>query len=272
MSSQVYSLLDRVTGFVLPPRCVLCRGLGQRPNFDLCGPCEADLPWLVRPCPRCGLPLEGAEPLERTYMWCARCETASLAWSRCFAPFLYEFPLADLVQALKYDGALANARVLGMLLGEAARRHRLHAGIDAIVPLPLHTARLLERGFNQSHEIARFAARTLGLRCETHALRRTRPTSPQVGLPREARAENVRGAFAAARETVRGKRLVLLDDVVTTGSTVSAAARALRDAGATCVDVWAVARAPDPRDLVTQSPKPKVEVAEPAQPASALRY
>jgi ComF family protein len=205
-------------------------------------------------------------------MWCARCETAALAWSRCFAPFLYEFPLADLVQALKYDGALANARVLGVLLGEAVRRHRLHEGIDAIVPLPLHTARLLERGFNQSHEVARFVARTLGLRCETHALRRTRPTSPQVGLPREARAENVRGAFVATREVVRGKRLVVLDDVVTTGSTVAAAARALRDAGATCVDVWAVARAPDPREPPAQVPPQDVEVAEPAQPVSALRY
>jgi ComF family protein len=258
MPFQVYSLFDRMTGFVLPPRCVLCRGRGQRPNFDLCGPCEADLPWLVRPCPRCGLPLEGAEPLDRSYVWCARCETAALPYTRCFAPFLYEFPLADLVQALKYEGALAHARVLGVLLGAAAQRHGIAGNVDAIVPMPLHASRLLERGYNQSHEIARFVARTLGLRCNHQALRRTRPTPPQVGLPRDARVENVRGAFTAGREAVRGRRLVLLDDVVTTGSTVAAAARALRDAGAISVDVWAVARAPEPRDALLSN-RPHVE-------------
>jgi len=258
MLFQVYSLFDRVTGFVLPPRCVLCRGLGQRPNFDLCGPCEADLPWLVRPCPRCGLPLEGAEPPDRSYVWCARCETAALPYSRCYAPFLYEFPLADLVQSLKYEGSLAHARVLGVLLGAAAQRHGLVANVDAIVPMPLHPSRLLERGYNQSYEIARFVARMLGLRCQPQALRRTRPTPPQVGLPRDARVENVRGAFTGSREVVRGRRLVLLDDVVTTGSTVSAAARALRDAGAITVDVWAIARAPEPGQM-SSSQLPHVE-------------
>jgi ComF family protein len=243
MPLQVYSLLDRVTALVLPPRCVLCQGVGQRPNFDLCGPCEADLPWIVRPCPRCGSPLAAADPFERTYLWCAQCESHALPYSRCFTPFLYEFPLADLVQALKYEAALANARVLGVLLGEAVHRHRLDAYVDSIVPMPLHAERLVDRGFNQSYEIARFVARTLGLRCEPQLLRRTRATRPQVGLAREDRHENVRGAFAADRESVRGRRIGLIDDVVTTGSTVAAAARALRDAGAESVDVWAVARA-----------------------------
>jgi ComF family protein len=217
---SVYTVLEHLAGWLLPPRCVLCGGGGQPPALDLCQACEQELPWLV--------------------------DTDALAPApslHCHAPFHYGFPLTQLVPALKYEGALANARVLGTLLAQSVVRAGLHHGVDAIVPMPLHRSRLQERGFNQSHEIARFVARRLAPPLVPQALRRTRATAPQVGLAREARRDNVRDAFTADAGALRGMRIAVLDDVVTTGSTVAAAAQALVDAGARHVEVWCVARA-----------------------------
>ena len=116
-------------------------------------------------------------------------------------------------------------------------------GAALVVPMPLHPSRLVERGFNQSHEIARVVSRLLDLRLAGPGLRRIRSTAPQVGLSRQERAGNLRGAFAADSTLVAGQHVVLIDDVVTTGSTAIEAASTLRDAGAESIAVWAVARA-----------------------------
>ena len=154
-------------------------------------------------------------------------------------------PLDGIIQGLKYDGALANARVLGLLLGRSLVALHLHGQVDLLVPMPLHPARLVERGFNQSFEIARFVARTVRVPCEPYALARTRDTASQVKLTRAERELNVRGAFGRARRSSRidGMRVGLVDDVVTTGSTVIEASHALLALGAMSVDVWSVGRA-----------------------------
>jgi ComF family protein len=252
-TSKVYSRFDRWIGCLLPPRCVLCHRLGEDRGFDLCLHCQRDLPWIEQACGRCGLPVTAGEyaapPAPGDFApGCAQCRDRKLPYRRCFAPCGYEFPLARLIQALKYEGALAHGRVLGTLLARAASRlggpcAGDRRSIDAVVPMPLHVDRLVERGYNQSWEIARFTAAELGLPCLPQSLRRVRGTRPQVGLPREQRLANVRGAFQALPRDVAGRRIVLLDDVVTTGSTVAAAAQSLVDAGARSVDVWCVARA-----------------------------
>ena len=241
--SQVYTLIDRCAGWVLPPRCVLCRRPGQPPAYDLCADCEAEIPLVPDPCRRCGLPRD-AEAGASDH-GCAQCRALDLPYSRCVAPWAYEFPVTQLVQALKYQGALAHARVFGT-------RMAMHALDEAngpwratalLVPMPLHTSRLVERGFNQSHEIARVVSRLLDLPLAAAGLRRIRSTAPQVGLSRRERAGNLSGAFAADPGLVAGQHVVLLDDVVTTGSTVIEAASTLRAAGAASIAVWAVARA-----------------------------
>lgn len=178
---------------------------------------------------------------------CERCRSLALPYARCVAPWAYEFPVTHLVQALKYEGALANARILGTRIASAAGPALAQlAGSKALpllVPLPLHPSRLVERGFNQSREIARIVARSLDLRLDERALRRVRATAPQVGLARLERAKNLSGAFLADTRIAAGRTIILVDDVVTTGSTAAAAARTLLGAGAQSVQVWAAARA-----------------------------
>jgi ComF family protein len=162
------------------------------------------------------------------------------------APWAYEFPVTQLVQALKYEGALANARVFGTRMVAQALREQDDPRPESaalVVPMPLHPSRLVERGFNQSHEIARIVSRLLDLQLAGPGLRRTRSTAPQVGLSRQQRVGNLCGAFAADSSLVADRHVLLIDDVVTTGSTAIEAASTLRAAGAESIAVWAVARA-----------------------------
>jgi ComF family protein len=222
---QVDSGLELICGWLLPPRCVLCGGQGQRPCLDLCAGCEADLPASPQAL------LEGPRPIER-----------------CLAPFAYAFPVDHLVQLLKYRGQLAVGRVLGTLLARSVRALRLHHDVDCVVPVPLHAGRHAERGFNQSAEIAGRAARVLGLETLEGAVGRVRDTRPQVGLRSDERRRNIAGAFVASAR-FRGRRVAVVDDVLTTGATLGALGAALRQAGAISVDAWCVARAVHPERL-----------------------
>jgi ComF family protein len=237
MRSSVDTILDRLLASLLPPRCVLCHGRGQAPALDLCAECESEFPTPVDACPVCALP-RSPDPETVT---CGRCRRDPPPYERCLAAFDYDFPVDWLVQSLKYDGQLAVGRVLGTLLGAAAAARGLHLDVDVLLPVPLHPSRLAERGFNQSLEIARWAGRVVHRPLDSRALVRTRPTHPQVGLSLAERHGNLIGAFAA-KEALRGRRVVVVDDVVTTGSTVREIAATLKNAGAFSVDVWCVAR------------------------------
>ena len=238
---MVYRIGDTLAGWGMPARCVLCGSQGRRRRYDLCADCAADLPRAPRACSRCGQP--EAAGLGAAVARCESCAIEPPPYHGLFAPFDYAFPLDRLIQTLKYQGALANARVLGTLLAHEIERSGHHGDVDLLVPMPLHISRLVERGFNQSHEIALFAGDVLGRGIRPGALRRVRATAAQVGLDRAARLQNVLGAFTAVPRDVTGRRIALVDDVVTTGSTAAAAARALRQAGASQVVVWALARA-----------------------------
>lgn len=150
--------------------------------------------------------------------------------------------LRTVLYRYKYDRDLAAVGPLAALLD--ARCPLALGGYDLVVPVPLHLARLRWRGFNQAQLLIAPLARRHGVRCDAFALERVRPTSPQVRLDAAARRRNVRGAFAVARrDAMRGRTVLLFDDVFTSGATVDACARALLDAGAAAVDVLTLAHA-----------------------------
>jgi ComF family protein len=233
--------VERVHGWLLPPRCVLCLDPGRGPTLDLCAACEADLPVVGTACPCCGEALVEAATPPRA---CARCLVDPPPYSRVIAPFRYAWPVDALVRGFKYHGQLAHGRVLGTLLAEAV----LAAGAAVpplLVPVPLHPARERERGYNQSWELARVAARLLDVAVAPTLCVRTRATPPQATLDAAARRTNLAGAFAVRRPPGTS-HVALVDDVLTTGATLAALAAALLTAGVRRVDCWTVARASGP--------------------------
>jgi len=241
MASLLDSVLERLGGWLLPPRCVLCGASGQPPCLDLCTDCDDELPATPPACPRCAARIAWGVPNGVCY---ERCAGNPPPYARCHAAFRYAAPVDALVQALKYRGQLTISRVLGELLARSVSGAGL--GADVILPVPLHPLRHAERGFNQATEIARWTARRLELCCDTTLATRCVAGSRQVGLSAVERRLNLQGAFTANGQRVRGRHVALIDDVLTTGSTAAALADACLRAGAARVDVWCVALAEQP--------------------------
>lgn len=233
----VYDWLKTGLERLFPPVCRLCADAGQ-PGRDLCAPCQDELPWLEHYCTRCAEPLpEAAE--EAT---CGRCRRRSLPFDTVLAPFRYQAPLDSLIKSFKFQGSLASGRLLADLLAEHARRQPRP---QLLIPVPLHGRRLRQRGYNQAVELARQVGRELDIPCSPALALRRRHTPPQHDLPARERRRNIRGAFCL-RGPLEARHVAIVDDVLTTGSTVAELARELRHAGARRVDVWVVARAPRP--------------------------
>lgn len=197
-----------------------------------CGACDAALPYLDTPhCPVCALPTPAGEV-------CGHCLKDPPLFTRTIAVFSYSFPLDKLVQAMKYGEQLALANAFAEKLALSIDKSDLP---DGIVPMPLHPAKLRERGFNQSLLLAATVARKLNLELLASACQRVRDTPPQSALPWKERKRNVRNAFRCDKD-LSGKRVALVDDVLTTGASMNALAEAVHKRGATEISVWVVAR------------------------------
>lgn len=220
-----------------PTRCLVCGEAGGD-AWDLCPACAAALPWQRRACGRCALPLPEAESDGAV---CGSCLASPPPLHAVHAACLYIAPLDRLLPRFKFHEDLAAGRLLAQLMADAFAPL---ARPEALVPVPLHVARLRRRGYDQALELAKPLARALHVPLHGGLLRRVRATAPQSERDAAARQRNVRGAFAVVPGAALPRHVVLVDDVMTTGATLHAAARALQRAGVERVEAWVCARVP----------------------------
>lgn len=229
-----------IANALLEQSCALCDLIsGAEP---ICPECQATFPVLNadHQCNRCAMPLTGG------LSHCPDCARYPPSFDRAHAVWRYDFPVDTLIRDFKYGHHLYLGRFFAKHLAQMLETSwATHAAIrpDLIVPMPLHPNRLRGRGFNQAAEIARHLAHRLGLPCDFNTLLRLHDTPPQAGLHRDERWHNLLGAFGCPMP-IQARHVLLVDDVLTTGASLSACADALRDAGATRVDVAVVARTP----------------------------
>ena len=230
----INSWLKRIQSW-LPSTCLLC-GESQAVDDVLCQPCAEELPGNAPACTRCGAHL----PVITSLPVCGRCLRRPPTLDRTVAAFRYAPPLDHLIQRFKFDRKLA----LGPLFAEAMVRAVQDQGArpECLIPVPLHPARLRQRGYNQAVELARPLGEALNIPVELDAVSRVRATLTQSELPADQRRGNVKDAFNALRPFPY-QHVAIIDDVMTTGSTLHEMARTLRRAGVETVEAWVCARA-----------------------------
>jgi ComF family protein len=240
------ALIERVL-LRCPGQCAVCRVWSHQTICELC------VALYARPVPRCWtcaarLPLELTG---RPRAQCGQCLQHPPPLDRSIAALDYGFPWDGLLQHFKYHQALELRESLLERLNSALTAAEAEAP-DWLLPVPLSDARLGERGYNQAWELARALGRRRGLRCEPEMLLRTRHNDRQAGLPLAERTANVRGVFAVEPgrlAELRGARVAVLDDVMTSGATLFELARVLRQAGVAQLQAWVIARTPAPGEL-----------------------
>jgi len=213
-------------------RCIVCLARCQA-EPALCEPCQSILPWWdPTVCLRCGS--AGGVP-------CEACTAASDPFNQRFSLFEYAFPVDALLKRLKYQETRAIGRTFGLLLGQAVQTAGLGGSVDILLPVPLSRSRRRHRGFNQAADIATTCGYVLAIPSSDRLLERRGQTPMLAGLSPVERRFALLGAFAANPE-VAGRRIALIDDVMTSGATAMEINRELRDRGAKAVSIWTVAR------------------------------
>ncbi|MCW9013411.1 MAG: ComF family protein [Gammaproteobacteria bacterium] len=228
-------MLKGILRQLYPATCVLC-GASGKAGQDLCVDCAGDLIVNISACVRCALPI----PVYNEQRICGTCLQKPPQYDAAWSAFLYAQPLEWMIHQLKFNTRLAYARLLSAqmlsVLPDISERP------DCFIPVPLHSKRMKQRGFNQALELLRPIAKQLDIPVDSHSCSRQKSTAKQTGLNSSDRRKNIKNAFQF-KNTGQYKYIVLFDDVVTTGSTVNELAREIRRHGIERVDVWSLARA-----------------------------
>ncbi|NOT84390.1 MAG: ComF family protein [Methylococcaceae bacterium] len=233
---MVNNWLNIIQDSFLPPTCILCNSPGYN-RWDICYDCYSQLPWAQHQCPRCAIPLPETSPIN---LPCGECLHQSPAFDHTIAVFKHQHAIRYLITQLKFNAQYKHARLLGLLLAEALSEYPELP--QAIIPMPLHPNRFRDRGFNQSIEIAKIVAKRLQIPLLLNHYIRQRDSPHQTHLTRAERRKNVRNSFMQVKP-VPLQHIAIVDDVMTTGSTLHELAQVLKKSGIQKVDAWVCARA-----------------------------
>jgi len=239
---RMWNLYQEFLEFFFPPFCLSCEERLSRGDEFFCSVCYRAFEPIPLPlCDVCGAPL-GNRVIEKRY--CPQCPTRPVYFDQARAPLLYHGPVVQGILALKFRYQIELAEFFARILVYYLNMELKTGVFDAIIPVPLHFRRYVHRGYNQAGQIGKELSRYTGVPLWENLVRRTRHTSPQTRLEHSRRFQNVEGAFELVYpEPIKGKHILLLDDVYTTGSTLNACAKALREGGIGKITALAVCRA-----------------------------
>lgn len=224
-----------ITHIFFPYHCIICNDKANR-ELDLCIECEKLLPWLKNSCMYCAISLPSTQSV------CGACLKKPLPFHKLHVLFSYTEIIKKFITGLKFQKRLIYAHILGTLLAEKISAQYQNEKLpDMLIPVPLHKKRLYERGFNQAIEIARPISRKFNIPIGYKSCKRIVHTAAQSSLPANQRSSNVKNAFVAHKHLAY-QHVALLDDVITTGHTLTEISRALYDVGVKRIDAWCCAR------------------------------
>jgi ComF family protein len=215
--------------FLFPATCVLCNNLSRR-KLNLCIACENELPFI-----------KNQEYSISSYLSPA----LSVFNRKIIATFYYQHPIKKLILGLKFNNNLVNAKILGILLSDhLSNYYQNQPKPEIIIPVPLHPARLKERGYNQALELARPVAKKMQIKIDKFAVTRTKNTAAQALLSPNKRADNIKQAFKVNQSKIKQYKFVaIIDDVITTGNTLNELCKTLEQNGINQIDIWCCAKA-----------------------------
>lgn len=223
-------VLKKLIHHVFPSYCLFC--LTKTSGADICSSCQKDLPYLKKSCLICG------NSVTSDLLICGKCISTPPPFDKTYALFQYTAPISSLILQLKFNHQLIFARLFGEWMGEFLKNKPRP---ECIIPVPLHSKRTQERGYNQALEMARPLSKILKIPIEFSTCSRTRYTKPQAELPESDRKSNIHGAFKVNAHCSY-HYVAILDDVVTTGQTVSELSRVLKKQGVQKIDIWCCAK------------------------------
>ncbi|MFK5914183.1 MAG: ComF family protein [Woeseiaceae bacterium] len=237
---MVYNWLKRHLSRILPQQCLLCLASINNAS-SLCPSCQNDLPVNYAHCIICSVPLIAAQ-YTASPLRCGKCQKSPPHYTTSFIPYIYASPLNQLISQFKFNANMSYVPLLAdSFLKKFIPRQSLP---ECIIPVPLHSQRLHERGFNQSIELARLIAKPLNIHVDSNVVTRNKQTQFQSALNSKQRQQNLKNAFSISKKH-HYKHVAILDDVVTTGTTVNELSKILRNSGVEIIEVWALARTPD---------------------------
>jgi ComF family protein len=241
LKDGITDFIQTLSDLVFPPACHFCDSPDVESGFEICADCAESITRIKPPiCAQCGLPL--AHNITHELLFCGTCLTDPPAYGTARFGVAYEGHLRQALKNFKYNSELRLSPALGQLLSEAFFRYYDPEEFDVVVPIPIHRKKLLERGFNQAVILARKLSESTGIPLHRNCFKKIRDTPAQARLSKKERQHNLKGCFQVSRlNAIKDKRILLVDDVATTGSTIREAARTLHKAEAAQVSVLVLA-------------------------------